>query len=77
MTTHIGLVGGGNITVTHARAARAISGVEISAIHGTPRKASPRPLTACTSLRKNRSKSVPHAPTPSSKPQNNPKSSSA
>ncbi len=35
MTTHIGLVGGGNITVTHARAARAISGVEISAIHGT------------------------------------------
>ena len=35
MTTHIGLIGGGNITVTHARAARAISGVEISAIHGT------------------------------------------
>src|SRR3981081_470814 len=35
MTTHIGLVGGGNITVTHARAARAISGVEISEIHGT------------------------------------------
>jgi len=35
MTTHIGLVGGGNITETHARAARAIPGVEISAIHGT------------------------------------------
>ena len=35
MTTHIGLIGGGNITETHARAARATPGVEISAIHGT------------------------------------------
>jgi UDP-N-acetyl-2-amino-2-deoxyglucuronate dehydrogenase len=35
MKTHIGLIGGGNITETHARAARAIPGVEISAIHGT------------------------------------------
>jgi len=35
MTTHIGLIGGGNITETHARAARSIPGVEISAIHGT------------------------------------------
>src|ERR1700716_2944083 len=35
MKIHIGLVGGGNITETHARAARAIPGVEISAIHGT------------------------------------------
>ncbi len=35
MTTHIGLIGGGNITETHARAARAIPGVEVSAIHGT------------------------------------------
>jgi UDP-N-acetyl-2-amino-2-deoxyglucuronate dehydrogenase len=35
MTFHIGLIGGGNITETHARAARAISGVEISAINGT------------------------------------------
>src|ERR1700694_5899700 len=34
MTTHIGLIGGGNITETHARAARAIPEVEISAIHG-------------------------------------------
>ena len=34
MTTHIGLIGGGNITDTHARAARAISGVEIAAIYG-------------------------------------------
>jgi UDP-N-acetyl-2-amino-2-deoxyglucuronate dehydrogenase len=35
MPIHIGLIGGGNITATHARAARAIAGVEISAIHGT------------------------------------------
>ena len=35
MTLHIGLIGGGNITETHARAARAIPGVEISAIHGS------------------------------------------
>jgi UDP-N-acetyl-2-amino-2-deoxyglucuronate dehydrogenase len=35
MTFHIGLIGAGNITETHARAARAIPGVEISAIHGT------------------------------------------
>jgi UDP-N-acetyl-2-amino-2-deoxyglucuronate dehydrogenase len=35
MTTHIGLVGSGNITQTHARAAGAISGVQISAIFGT------------------------------------------
>jgi UDP-N-acetyl-2-amino-2-deoxyglucuronate dehydrogenase len=35
MTTHIGLIGGGNISDTHARAARAIPGVEISAIYGT------------------------------------------
>jgi UDP-N-acetyl-2-amino-2-deoxyglucuronate dehydrogenase len=35
MTTHIGLIGGGNITDTHARAARAIAGVEIAAVYGT------------------------------------------
>jgi UDP-N-acetyl-2-amino-2-deoxyglucuronate dehydrogenase len=35
MPIHIGLIGGGNITETHARAARAIPNVEISAIHGT------------------------------------------
>jgi UDP-N-acetyl-2-amino-2-deoxyglucuronate dehydrogenase len=35
MTFHIGLIGGGNITETHARAARAIPGVQIAAIHGT------------------------------------------
>jgi len=35
MTTYIGLIGGGNITETHARAARAVRGVEIAAIYGT------------------------------------------
>ena len=35
MTLHVGLIGGGNITETHARAARAISGVEIAAVYGT------------------------------------------
>jgi UDP-N-acetyl-2-amino-2-deoxyglucuronate dehydrogenase len=35
MTTYIGLIGGGNITETHARAVRAIPGVEIAAIFGT------------------------------------------
>lgn len=35
MATYIGLIGGGNISETHARAARAIPGVEIAAIYGT------------------------------------------
>jgi UDP-N-acetyl-2-amino-2-deoxyglucuronate dehydrogenase len=35
MAIHIGLIGGGNITETHARAARAIPGVEVIAIYGT------------------------------------------
>lgn len=35
MTTYIGLIGGGNITETHARAARAVPDVEIAAIFGT------------------------------------------
>jgi predicted dehydrogenase len=35
MPTYIGLIGGGNISETHARAALAIPGVEISAIYGT------------------------------------------
>src|SRR5690349_11904361 len=34
MPIHLGLIGGGNSTDTHARAARAIPGVEIAAIHG-------------------------------------------
>jgi UDP-N-acetyl-2-amino-2-deoxyglucuronate dehydrogenase len=35
MPFHIGLIGGGNITETHARAAREVSGVSISAAYGT------------------------------------------
>ena len=35
MTIHVGLIGGGNISETHARAARAIPDVTISAIHGS------------------------------------------
>jgi len=31
---HIGILGGGNISDTHARAAKAIPGVEITALHG-------------------------------------------
>src|SRR5437899_9965081 len=34
MAIHIGLIGGGNITETHARAARAMSGVEVAAVFG-------------------------------------------
>ena len=35
MTIHLGLIGGGNITETHARAVNAIAGAEIAAIYGT------------------------------------------
>ena len=35
MAIHIGLIGGGNITETHARATCAINGVKIAAIYGT------------------------------------------
>ena len=35
MTVHVGLIGGSNISETHARAARAIPGVEIAAVYGT------------------------------------------
>ena len=35
MTIHVGLIGGGNITETHARATRAVPGVSVAAIHGT------------------------------------------
>jgi predicted dehydrogenase len=35
MTVHIGLIGGGNISGTHARAATAIADVKIGAVHGT------------------------------------------
>lgn len=35
MTIHVGLIGGGNISQTHARAANAIPGVEVAAVYGT------------------------------------------
>lgn len=35
MTIRVGLIGGGNISETHARAASGISGVEIAAVYGT------------------------------------------
>lgn len=35
MTIHVGLIGGGNISETHARAAREIPGMVVSAIYGT------------------------------------------
>ena len=35
MATHVGIIGGGNISETHARAAKAISGIEIAAVFGT------------------------------------------
>jgi len=38
MTTHIGIIGGGNISETHARAALAIPDVEIAAVFGNNRE---------------------------------------
>jgi UDP-N-acetyl-2-amino-2-deoxyglucuronate dehydrogenase len=35
MTTNIGLIGGGNISETHARMARGIAGVQVAAVFGT------------------------------------------
>ena len=40
--THIGIIGGGNISDTHARAAREIDGVEIAAIYGRNREKTAR-----------------------------------
>lgn len=39
---HIGIIGGGNISDTHARAAREIDGVEIAAIYGRNREKTTR-----------------------------------
>lgn len=39
---HVGIIGGGNISDTHARAAREIEGVEIAAIHGRNREKTAR-----------------------------------
>src|SRR4051794_8591076 len=38
MTVHVGLIGAGNISDTHARALREIPGVVISAVHAPTRK---------------------------------------
>jgi len=38
MAIHIGILGGGNISLTHARAAREIEGVEIAAVYGQNRE---------------------------------------
>jgi UDP-N-acetyl-2-amino-2-deoxyglucuronate dehydrogenase len=38
MTMHIGLIGGGNISETHARAISAIAGAQIAAIYGTSKE---------------------------------------
>src|ERR1044071_8852676 len=38
MAIHIGIIGGGNISNTHARAAREIEGVEIAAVYGQNRE---------------------------------------
>jgi UDP-N-acetyl-2-amino-2-deoxyglucuronate dehydrogenase len=38
MTMHVGLIGGGNISETHARAASGISGVTVVAVFGTNRE---------------------------------------
>lgn len=38
MPIHVGLIGGGNISETHARAARAIPRVEVAAVYGTNRE---------------------------------------
>ena len=45
--THIGIIGGGNISDTHARAAREIDGVEIAAIYGKNQEKSARLAETC------------------------------
>ena len=41
--TQIGIIGGGNISETHARAAREIEGVKIAAIYGHNREKQAEP----------------------------------
>jgi UDP-N-acetyl-2-amino-2-deoxyglucuronate dehydrogenase len=36
--THVGILGGGNISETHARAARELEGVRVVAVHGQNRE---------------------------------------
>ena len=38
MTIHVGILGGGNISDTHARAASEISGVKVAAVAGRQRE---------------------------------------
>ena len=47
MTVQVGLVGGGNISETHARAARGIPGVAIAAVFGTNREKIARLSAEC------------------------------
>jgi predicted dehydrogenase len=42
MTIHVGIVGAGNISATHARAASEIGGVEVSAVYGANRQKAAR-----------------------------------
>ena len=42
MKTRVGILGGGNISETHARAARELEGVEVSAVHGHNREKAAR-----------------------------------
>jgi UDP-N-acetyl-2-amino-2-deoxyglucuronate dehydrogenase len=42
MAVHIGIIGAGNISETHARAAKEISGVEIAAVYGQNREKASR-----------------------------------
>jgi UDP-N-acetyl-2-amino-2-deoxyglucuronate dehydrogenase len=35
MSMHVGIIGGGNISQTHARAAREVSGLKVAAVYGT------------------------------------------
>ena len=51
MTIHVGLIGGGNISETHARAAGGISGVKIAAVYGTNREKVARLCAEVASLR--------------------------
>jgi predicted dehydrogenase len=48
---HIGIIGGGNISDTHARAAREIGGVKIAAIYGRNREKTARLAQAYSGTR--------------------------
>src|SRR5215831_2945684 len=50
MTIHVGIVGGGNISETHARAAKAIPGVEVAAVFGTNHQKVQRLAAECGSV---------------------------